>query len=498
MPIYPAYSSKLCAYIDGSKSLIKESIMRIIDTIYIDGAFVMPHGEEYFDLYNPAKETIIGKVRLGDVEDTQLAITAAKRAFPAFSRTAKDERIALLKRLHAAVLARSEALMDAMVEEYGGPIARASWAAGYAAECFLNAASTLEQYSFARQMGQAEVVMEPLGVVGLITPWNNNYGFISNKLSMAIAAGCTSVIKPSEMSAIQTQILTECLHEAGLPAGVFNIVNGRGDVVGAELSVNPDVAKISFTGSTGVGKTILRAGADTMKRVTLELGGKSPTVILEDADFARAIPQVIAAGFGNSGQACVNGTRVLVPEARAEDFISQLKSAVSQLKVGDPRDPDTIIGPMVSQKQFERVQRYIRLGREEGATIVIGGEGHPDGLERGYFVKPTVFANVTNDMTIAREEIFGPVVAVISYRTEDEAIEIANDTIYGLQAYVMSENPDRARHVASRIVAGRVHINGVHNEPQAPFGGFKQSGIGREFGVFGLEAYLEPKTVLGG
>ncbi|PZM10897.1 aldehyde dehydrogenase family protein [Rhizobium tubonense] len=471
--------------------------MHIIETIYIDGNFLTPHGKEYFDLYNPAEETSIGRVRLGDVEDTRLAIAAAKRAFPAFSKTSKEERIAILQRLHAAVNARSEALTEATVEEYGAPVARASWGAGYAAECFLNAAKTLEQYEFERTIGSAKVVLEPLGVVGLITPWNNNYGFICNKLSMAIAAGCTAVIKPSEMSALQTQILTECLHEAGVPAGVFNIVNGRGDVVGAELSVNPDIAKISFTGSTAVGKSILRTGAETMKRVTLELGGKSPTVVLDDADFATAIPQVIAAGFGNSGQACVNGTRILVPEARLADFIAQLKSAVLRLKVGDPRDLDTLIGPMVSKKQYERVQRYIALGSEEGATVITGGEGRPAGMESGYFVRPTVFSGVTNNMTIAREEIFGPVVAVISYRTEDEAIEIANDTIYGLQAYVMSENPDRARAVASRIVAGRVHINGVHTETQAPFGGFKQSGIGREFGVFGLEAYLEPKTILG-
>jgi aldehyde dehydrogenase (NAD+) len=470
--------------------------MRIIDKIYIDGSFVTPHGEELFDLFNPAKGEVIGKVRLGDAEDARRAIAAAKRAFPSFSHTSKEERIALLCRLHDAVLAKAEALTEATIEEYGGPVSRAAWATHYAADCFLNTAKTLEQYEFTRRIGSADVIMEPLGVVGLITPWNNDYGFICNKLATAIAAGCTAVIKPSEMSALQTHILTECLHDAGLPAGVFNIVNGRGDVVGAALSSHPDVAKISFTGSTAVGKAILRTGAETMKRVTLELGGKSPTLVLDDVDFAEAIPHVIAAGFANSGQACIAGTRVLVPESRAAEFNAMLKAAVEDIKVGDPRDPATAIGPMVSQRQYDRVQRYIHLGIQEGATVLVGGEGRPGGLENGYFVRPTVFTAVTNDMTIAREEIFGPVLCVLTYRSEEEAIAIANDTVYGLQAYVISSNPERARAVASRIVAGRVLINGFHNEPMAPFGGFKQSGIGREYGVFGLEAYLEPKSVI--
>ena len=470
--------------------------MRIIDQIYIDGAFATPHGTELFDLFNPAKGEVIGRVQLGDVDDTRRAVAAAKRAFRTFSQTSKDERIAMLQRLHDAVLARADELTEATIEEYGGPVARAAWATQYAADCFLNAAKTLKDYEFTRKIGLAEVVMEPLGVVGLITPWNNNYGFICNKLATAIAAGCTAVIKPSEMSARQTQILTESLHAAGLPAGVFNIVTGRGDVVGAELTCNPDVAKISFTGSTAVGKTILRGGAETMKRVTLELGGKSPTLVLDDADLATAVTHVIAAGFANSGQACIAGTRVLVPEASLAEFSALLRTAVEQIRVGDPRDPATAIGPMVSQKQYERVQHYIRLGIEEGATVLVGGEGRPGGLESGYFINPTVFTNVTNDMTIAREEIFGPVLCVLTYRNEEEAIEIANDTVYGLQAYVISPDHDHARRVSDRIVAGRVLINGFHNEPMAPFGGFKQSGIGREYGVFGLESYLESKAVI--
>lgn len=470
--------------------------MRTIERIYIDGKFVTPHGTEYFDLYNPAKSEVIGQVRLGDEHDTRLAITAAKRALPAFSRTSKEERIAMLRRLHDAVSRRADALLAAVIEEYGAP-RRATWMVSLAADAFLNAAKTLEQFEFTRQLGSTEVVMEPVGVLGLITPWNANYIFVCNKLATAIAAGCTAVIKPSEMSAMQTDLLVECLDEAGLPPGAFNIVNGRGEVVGAELTSHPDIAKISFTGSTAVGKSILRTAADTMKRVTLELGGKSPTLVLDDADVDTAVSLVIAAGFLNNGQACINGTRVLVPETMLDAFIPRLKHAVESMKVGDPNDDDTAFGPIVSQKQYDRVEGYIRSGIDEGATLITGGEGRPEGLTSGYFVRPTVFAGVTNDMTIAREEIFGPVVAVISYRTEQEAVAIANDTTYGLAAYVISSSQARAEAVAQQLEAGSVTINGAAPNPMAPFGGYKQSGIGRESGVFGLEAFLEPKSIAG-
>ncbi|WP_457336755.1 aldehyde dehydrogenase family protein [Rhizobacter sp. P5_C2] len=471
--------------------------MHDITRIYIDGAFVAPHGQERFDLFNPATEALIGQVTLGDAEDARRAIAAAKRALPGLSRSPKAGRVAMLRRLHQAVLARVDDIRDATILEYGCPVARAQWSAQYAADAFLQAAQTLEDYPLERRIGSAEVVMEAVGVVGLITPWNANAGFICNKLATAIAAGCSAVIKPSEMSAIQTQVVTEALHAAGLPPGVFNIVNGRGDVVGAELSTHPDVAKISFTGSTAVGKGILRAGVETMKRVTLELGGKSPTVILDDADLGEAVKLAVAAGFINSGQACIAGTRILVPQARMAEYAQRIGDAVAQVRVGDPADPSTAIGPMVSQRQFDRVQRYIGIGIAEGARLVVGGEGRPDGLPRGWFIRPTVFADVRNDMTIAREEIFGPVLSVIGYRDEEDAIAIANDSVYGLQAVVSSTNPARARAVAARLQAGRVQINGLHHEPLAPFGGFKQSGLGREFGAFGLEAFLEPKSVLG-
>jgi aldehyde dehydrogenase (NAD+) len=299
------------------------------------------------------------------------------------------------------------------------------------------------------------------------------------------------------MSAIQTQIVTEALHDAGLPAGVFNIVTGYGDVVGATISAHPDIAKISFTGSTVVGKTILRAGAETLKRITLELGGKSPFIVLDDANLAEAVPLALQAGFMNNGQACVAGTRILVPQQRVAEFEMLIRAAATKTPSGNPRDPATVIGPMVSEKQWNRVQRYIRIGIDEGARLVTGGEGRPDGLMSGWFVRPTVFTDVRNDMTIAREEIFGPVLSIIAYRDLEDAIAIANDTTYGLQAYVVSADPARAREVAARIDAGRVLINGLTHDPAVPFGGFKQSGIGREYGTLGLEAYLEPKAVMG-
>jgi aldehyde dehydrogenase (NAD+) len=470
--------------------------MRDIDMIYIDGRFVVPHGQERAPLFNPATEEQIGTVLLGDVADVDAAVAAAKHAFPAFSRTSKAERIAMLQRLSAAVAARTGALTAAMAQEYGAPGYFTDFSVRHATSVFLDMAKTLETYEFRRTIGRAEVEMRPPGVAVAITPWNSNYGFICSKLATAIAAGTTIVIKPSEMSATQTQVLTECLHEAGLPPGVFNIANGYGHVVGGALSVHPDIARISFTGSTATGRAILHAAADTMKRVTLELGGKSPTIILDDADLDRAVPQALMTGFGNSGQACVAGSRILAPKSRLDEILERMKAEVGAIKVGSPLDPEVRIGPMVSRKQWDRVQSYIRLGIEEGATLLAGGEGRPEGLNRGWFVRPTIFRDVTNQMRIAREEIFGPVLCVIPYRDEAHAIEIANDTSYGLASYVLSSDVERATRVAGQLEAGRVGINGAPHEPLAPFGGFKQSGLGREYGLFGLESFLEPRAVL--
>jgi aldehyde dehydrogenase (NAD+) len=470
--------------------------MKKIDKIYINGEFVQPHGTDTFDLISPVTQELLGKVTLGDITDTQNAIAAAKKALKSFSKTTKAERLSYLEKMYQAVLKRKQDLISVMVEEYGGPVLFSSASAQNALDAIATNIEVLKHFDFEKKAGNSTVLLDPVGVVGIITPWNASNGFICSKLSTAIAAGCTAVIKPSEMSAMQTQLITECLHEAGLPKGVFNIVNGLGNVVGAEITRNPDIAKISFTGSTAVGKNITRDGAETVKRITLELGGKSPNIILEDADLSKAIPLSVAAGFMNSGQACIAATRLLVPENRLEEIKTILKDTVAAIKVGNPAKTDTNIGPMVSKKQYERVQNYIKIGMEEGAEVLIGGPGHPEGLEAGNFVKPTVFVNVTNDMRIAREEIFGPVLSVLTYKTEEEAIAIANDTTYGLAAYIQGENLEKAYQIAAQLEAGRVAINGFKHDPMAPFGGFKQSGIGREYGVYGLEEYLEPKTIL--
>jgi aldehyde dehydrogenase (NAD+) len=470
--------------------------MKTITKHYIDGAFVESHGHEFMDSINPSNGQVIARVTLGDEEDARRAIAAAKRAFAGFARTTKEERANVLRRLHEVVSARADDLTAAMVEEYGGVVQFSAPIVQSAANAFLEAEKALQELPLARSWGKTTVTLEPVGVAGLITPWNANALFLCAKLASAIAAGCTVVMKPSELSALQTQVWLECVHEARLPQGLCNVVTGRGDVVGAELVRNPDVAKISFTGSAAVGETIMRDGAATMKRVTLELGGKSPNILLDDAVLEKAIPTALGVAFLNSGQACLAGTRLLVPKSRLDAVKRVIMDAIPAFPVGDPADPRTAVGPMVTQKQYERVQSYIRKGIEEGAEVLVGGEGHPRGLEAGHFVKPTVFVNVTNQMTIAQEEIFGPVLCVIAYETEEEAIRIANDTRYGLHGFVSGTDVRRARRVASQILAGRVAINGMLDDPQAPFGGFKHSGVGREFGTFGIEAFLEPRAIL--
>src|SRR6201987_3186384 len=470
--------------------------MKTITTHYIDGAFVESHGREVMDIIGPTDGQAIGRVTLADEEDTRRAIASAKRAFATYGHSTKDERTKVLRRLHDAVAAHIDDLTDAMVEEYGGTVMFSRLMMEAAAEVFLSAEKALQELPLTRSWDKTTVTLEPTGVAGLITPWNANSFFLSAKLASAVAAGCTTVIKPSELSPLQTRVWLECLHEAQLPNGLCNVVAGRGDVVGAELVRNPDVAKISFTGSVGVGQTIMRDGAATMKRVTLELGGKSPNILLDDADLDKAIPTALAIAFMNSGQACVAGPRLLAPKNRLDAVKQAIKKAIRAFPAGDPADPKIAVGPMVSQKQYERVQSYVRKGIEEGAEVLVGVEGRPEGLEAGYFVKPTVFVNVKNDMTIAQEEIFGPVLCVITYDNDDDAIRIANDTSFGLHAYVSGTDAGRSRRVASRILAGRVAINGLLDDQQAPFGGFKNSGIGREFGTYGIEAFLEPRAIL--
>ena len=462
---------------------------------YIDGAFVPVQGSEQLEIGNPATEQVIGTVTLANRDDAKRAIDAANRAQPGLAGSTKAQRIEMLRHLEAAVLARADLIREATIEEYGGPLARSQWISNYASQCFASAAQVLQDYAFERRMGDATVVMEPIGVAGLIAPWNSTAGGICSKLASAIAAGCASVVKPSEWSPLQSLVVTEALHDAGLPAGVVNVLLGRGSDVGDEIATNPGIAKISFTGSTQTGKRIARAGLDTMKRVSLALSGKSASVVLDDADLATVLPMALGAAFMNNGQACVAGTRLLIPNEHMAQAIERVRAAVAAMRVGDPRDAATAVGPLANKAQFERVQHFIRRGLTQGAMLVAGGEGRPDGLEKGWFVRPTVFAGVCNDMDIAREEIFGPVLSVIGYGDEDEAVAVANDSSYGLQAYVFSSQPQRAFRVASRLRAGTVLVNRITPELAAPFGGVKQSGIGREFGVFGMEAFLEAKTI---
>src|SRR6201988_3735761 len=470
--------------------------MKTLTTHYINGAFVESHGTEVMDIIKPTNGQVIGRVTLADEEDTKHAIAGAKNAFAGFGRSTKEERTKILRRLHEAASARLDDLTAAMVEEYGGVVQFAGLIVQSGINAFLAAEKALQEIPWRRGWGDTTVTLEPVGVAGLITAWNANTLFICLKLASAVAAGCTVVIKPSELSSLQTQVLVEALHVANLPKGLLNVVTGRGNVVGAELVRNPDVDKISFTGSVGVGKSIMRDGAETMKRMTLELGGKSPTIVLDDAVLGQAIPSALVMAFMNSGQACAAGTRLLVPKGKLDQVKRAIIDAMAAFPVGAPADPKTAVGPMVSQKQYEQVQSYIRKGIEEAAEVLVGGEGHPEGFEAGYFVKPTVFVNVKNDMTIAHEEIFGPVLSVIAYASEDEAVKIANDSEYGLHAAVLGTDLQRARRIASQIRSGRIVINNMTDDPQAPWGGFKYSGVGREHGRYGIEAFLEPRAIL--
>src|SRR5579872_3399178 len=470
--------------------------VKTITTHYIDGSFVDSHGREVMDVIKPTNGQVIARVTLGDEEDTRRAIAAARRAFATFGRTTKEERAKILRRLHETASARIDELTAVMIEEYGGVAQFSRLIVESGVNAFAAAETALDEIPWKRQWGKTTVTMEPVGVAGMITAWNANALFICLKLASAVAAGCTVVLKPSEMSSLQTRVMIEALHEADLPKGLLNVVTGLGTTVGAELVRNPDVAKISFTGSVAVGETIMRDGAATMKRVTLELGGKSPTIVLDDAALDKAIPSALILAFLNSGQACAAGTRLLVPKSRLDEVKRAIQEGMRAYTVGDPADPNIMVGPMVSQKQYERVESYIRKGIEEGAEVLVGGEGRPKGLETGYFVKPTVFVNVKNDMTIAQEEIFGPVLSVIAYDSEDEAIRIANDSKYGLHSAVIGTDLERARRVASQLRAGRVVINNMTDDPQAPWGGFKYSGVGREYGKYGIEAFIESRAIL--
>jgi aldehyde dehydrogenase (NAD+) len=465
---------------------------------YIDGQWVDPAKAHDFTVINPANEEPFATISLGSSADVDRAVAAAKRAFESYSETSRDERLAILRRVLAVYQAKMDQMAETISLEMGAPIslsrkAQAPAGLGHLAEIV----KVLEHFQFEELKGSTLMRKEPIGVCGLITPWNWPMNQIVTKVAPALAAGCTMVLKPSEMAPLSAYLFAQILHEAAVPPGVFNLVNGDGPTVGAAIASHPDVAMVSFTGSTRAGVAVAVAAAPTVKRVTQELGGKSANILLDDADFEKAVPQGVQECFRNAGQSCNAPTRMLVPRSKMAEVVAAARLSAEATKVGDPFTDGISIGPLASKPQFEKVQRLIKVGIEEGATLVAGGPGRPDGFTKGYFVKPTVFAGVRNDMTIAREEIFGPVLCIIPYKDEDDAVRIANDTPYGLSGFVTSGSLERAGRVARRIRSGNVHINGARVDFGGCFGGFKQSGNGREWGEAGLEEFLELKAIMG-
>jgi aldehyde dehydrogenase (NAD+) len=465
---------------------------------YIDGAWVDPAEAKEFKVINPATEQVAGIISMGGPKDVERAVTAARRAFDAYSRTSPAERLALLERVLAAYKAHYDEIAQAISTEMGAPITLAKGSQTRIGVGHISAMiEVLKSFQFEEVRGSVRLVQEPVGVCALITPWNWPMNQVAAKVIPALAAGCTMVLKPSEYSPFSAILWGKVMHEAGVPAGVFNLVNGDGPNVGAPLSSHREVDMVSFTGSTRAGTEVARAAAASVKRVHQELGGKSPNVLLEDADFERAVTKSVLHVFQNSGQSCNAPTRMLVPAGKLAEVEAIAKRVAASVVVGDPASEKTTVGPVVSKLQFDRVEGYIEKGIAEGAKLLIGGAGRPDGLSQGYFVKPTIFSSVRNDMTIAREEIFGPVLCILPYATEEEAIKVANDTPYGLAAYVWSQDLARARRVGGRIRAGQVALNGASGDMKTPFGGFKASGNGREYGEFGLRDFLEVKAVIG-
>jgi len=465
---------------------------------YIDGQWIPPVVPATLDVVNPATEQAFTRIAVGSTADVDKAVAAARRAFPSFSAVSRERRLALLERLLEAYNARGEDLARAVSEEMGAPLAFAREAQVWAGRVHLEATiRALRTYEFSRRRGGSLIVEEPIGVCALITPWNWPLNQIVCKVAPALAAGCTVVLKPSEIAPISGILFAEIVAAAGIPAGVFNLVNGDGPQVGQVMAGHPDVDMVSFTGSTRAGIIVAKTAADTVKRVAQELGGKSPNILLADADFEPAVRAGVLACFSNSGQSCDAPTRMLVPAERSEEAMAIAAAAARELKVGDPQAQGVDLGPVVSRVQFDKIQRLIGISIEEGARLVAGGLGRPGDLDRGYYVKPTVFGDVTPEMTIAREEVFGPVLAIMPYSDEAEAVRIANDTVYGLAAYVSSQNLDHARAVAARLRAGTVNLNYPAWDVDAPFGGYKQSGNGREYADFGIRDYLEVKAVVG-
>ena len=472
--------------------------MRNCRQFYIDGKWVEPTKPNDFEVINPASEEPIATISLGSAADADKAVAAAKRAFESFSETTLDARLALLQRIIEIYRSKIDQMAETISQEMGAPLSLSKAAQAPAGlRHLLEMVKVLGQFKFEELKGSTLMRKEPIGVCGLITPWNWPMNQIVCKAAPALAAGCTMVLKPSEIAPLSAYLFAQILHEADVPPGVFNLVNGDGPTVGAALASHPDIAMVSFTGSTRAGVAVALAAAPTVKRVTQELGGKSANIILEDADLEKAVKEGVQACFRNTGQSCDAPTRMLVPRSKLADVAASAKQAAEATKVGDPFAESTTMGPLASKAQFEKVQRLISQGIAEGAKLIAGGPGRPEGVSRGYFVKPTVFTDVHNDMTIAREEIFGPVLCIIPYEDEDDAVRIANDTPYGLSGYVTSGDIDRARRIAKRIRSGNVHINGARLDFAGCFGGYKQSGNGREWGESGLEEFLELKAVFG-
>ena len=465
---------------------------------YIDGAWVDPAVPSTLGIVNPATEEIFARMSLGSRQDVDRAVTAARRAFATYSEVSVDTRLRYLEKIIAGFRARLPELARMMTLEMGAPITFSTERqATVALFHFEEAARVLAGYNFEEPMGAEILRREPIGVCGLITPWNWPLNQVASKVAPALATGCTVVLKPSEIAPLSSMLFAEIVHDAGLPPGVFNLVNGDGPSVGEAIAGHPEVDMVSFTGSTSAGIRVAKLAADTVKRVAQELGGKSANIILADADLRAAVMDGVHACYTNAGQNCQSPTRMLIPRASRDAAFAAAAEAVGTIHLGDPLDSATTMGPMVSQGQFDKIQDLIQSAIDEGATLVAGGLGRPAELNRGYYVRPTVFGDVTPQMRIAREEVFGPVLSIMNYDTEDEAVDIANDTPFGLAGFVQSADLDRARKIANRIRAGRVYLNGARFDRSLPFGGYKQSGNGREFGVFGFEEYLEVKAILG-
>jgi aldehyde dehydrogenase (NAD+) len=464
---------------------------------YIDGQWVDPAAPASMDVINPATEEVCGHISAGSAADVDKAVAAAKKAFETYSKTSREERIDLLQRILAEYQKRFGDIANAITEEMGAPASLAQRAQAPIGMAHISTGiEVLKTFEFEEDRGPTRLVKEPIGVCGMITPWNWPINQIACKVVPALATGCTMVLKPSEESPFSAILWAEVMHAAGVPAGVFNLVNGTGAEVGAAIARHPGVDMVSFTGSTRAGIEVARAAAPTVKRVAQELGGKSPNILLPDADMKSAVSGGVKHGMQNSGQSCNAPTRMLVPSAKMDEAIVIARETAEATTVGDPNG-NAQLGPVVNRTQWEKIQRLIQAGIDEGATLVAGGVGRPDGLDKGFYVKPTVFANVTNEMTVAKEEIFGPVVSILGYESVDQAVEVGNDTEYGLAAYVSGTDIAKAREVASRLRAGQVSINGGGGDMMAPFGGYKMSGNGREWGDFGFTEYLEVKAILG-